>query len=58
MSEGNKNVVRRLFEELWNKGNLPVTTLTMILRRPMLGEAPRVKRRERLSTALPSPTFV
>jgi len=24
MSEGNKNVVRRLFEELWNKGNLPV----------------------------------
>jgi steroid delta-isomerase-like uncharacterized protein len=25
MSEGNKNVVRRLFEEVWNKGNLPVT---------------------------------
>ena len=24
MSEGNKNVVRRLFEEVWNKGNLPV----------------------------------
>jgi steroid delta-isomerase-like uncharacterized protein len=24
MSEGNKNVVRRLFEELWNKGNLSV----------------------------------
>jgi steroid delta-isomerase-like uncharacterized protein len=25
MSELNKNVVRRLFEEVWNKGNLPVT---------------------------------
>jgi steroid delta-isomerase-like uncharacterized protein len=25
MSEGNKNVVRRLFEEVWNKGNLQVT---------------------------------
>ena len=25
MSEENKNVVRRLFEEVWNKGNLPVT---------------------------------
>ena len=25
MSEANKNVVRRLFEEVWNKGNLPVT---------------------------------
>jgi steroid delta-isomerase-like uncharacterized protein len=25
MSEINKNVVRRLFEEVWNKGNLPVT---------------------------------
>jgi steroid delta-isomerase-like uncharacterized protein len=25
MSEVNKNVVRRLFEEVWNKGNLPVT---------------------------------
>ena len=24
MSDANKNVVRRLFEELWNKGNLPV----------------------------------
>jgi steroid delta-isomerase-like uncharacterized protein len=24
MSEGNKNVVRRLFEEVWNKGNLSV----------------------------------
>ncbi len=24
MSEANKNVVRRLFEELWNKGNLSV----------------------------------
>ena len=24
MSEQNKTVVRRLFEELWNKGNLPV----------------------------------
>jgi steroid delta-isomerase-like uncharacterized protein len=24
MSEGNKNTVRRLFEEVWNKGNLPV----------------------------------
>ena len=24
MSEGNKNAVRRLFEEVWNKGNLPV----------------------------------
>jgi len=24
MSELNKNVVRRLFEEVWNKGNLPV----------------------------------
>ena len=24
MSEGNKTIVRRLFEELWNKGNLPV----------------------------------
>ena len=24
MSEGNKNVVRRLVEEVWNKGNLPV----------------------------------
>jgi steroid delta-isomerase-like uncharacterized protein len=24
MSEGNKNVVRRLFEEVWNKGNLQV----------------------------------
>jgi ketosteroid isomerase-like protein len=24
MSEGNKNVVRRLFEELWNKGHLAV----------------------------------
>ena len=25
MSDGNKNVVRRLFEEVWNKGNLQVT---------------------------------
>ena len=25
MSEGNKNIVRRLFEEVWNKGNLQVT---------------------------------
>jgi len=25
MSEANKNVVRRLFEEVWNKGNLNVT---------------------------------
>jgi steroid delta-isomerase-like uncharacterized protein len=25
MSESNKNVVRRLFEEVWNKGNLQVT---------------------------------
>lgn len=24
MSEGNKNAVRRLFEEVWNKGNLQV----------------------------------
>ena len=24
MSETNKNVVRRLFDEVWNKGNLPV----------------------------------
>jgi steroid delta-isomerase-like uncharacterized protein len=24
MSEGNKNAVRRLFEEVWNKGNLPL----------------------------------
>jgi hypothetical protein len=24
MSEGNKNAVRRLFEEVWNKGNLAV----------------------------------
>jgi steroid delta-isomerase-like uncharacterized protein len=24
MSEANKNVVRRLFEEVWNKGSLPV----------------------------------
>jgi len=24
MSDTNKNVVRRLFEEVWNKGNLPV----------------------------------
>ena len=24
MSDGNKNVVRRLFEEVWNKGNLQV----------------------------------
>jgi steroid delta-isomerase-like uncharacterized protein len=24
MSEANKNAVRRLFEEVWNKGNLPV----------------------------------
>jgi steroid delta-isomerase-like uncharacterized protein len=24
MSEGNKTVVRRLFQEVWNKGNLPV----------------------------------
>ena len=24
MSDANKNVVRRLFEEVWNKGNLPV----------------------------------
>jgi steroid delta-isomerase-like uncharacterized protein len=24
MSEANKNVVRRLFEEVWNKNNLPV----------------------------------
>ena len=25
MSETNKTVIRRLFEEVWNKGNLPVT---------------------------------
>jgi len=25
ISDGNKNVVRRLFEEVWNKGNLQVT---------------------------------
>ncbi len=25
MSEANKNAVRRLVEEVWNKGNLPVT---------------------------------
>lgn len=24
MSDANKNVVRRLFDEVWNKGNLPV----------------------------------
>jgi steroid delta-isomerase-like uncharacterized protein len=24
MSEGNKNILRRLIEEVWNKGNLPV----------------------------------
>lgn len=24
MSDANKNVIRRLFEEVWNKGNLPV----------------------------------
>jgi len=42
MSDQNKAIVRRLFEELWNKGNLSVadqlfspTTLTMILRRPI-----------------------
>jgi hypothetical protein len=64
MSEGNKFVIRRSFEELWNKGNLsvadelfPPTTLTMTLRHPMLGGAPKVRRRERPSIALPSRTF-
>jgi len=53
MSDANKSVIRRLFEEVWNKGNLPVadellhrTILTMTLRHPNLGEVPRAKRRE------------
>ena len=25
MSDANKNILRRLFDEVWNKGNLPVT---------------------------------
>jgi len=53
MSEGNKNVVRRLFEEVWNKGNfqvtdelfIPPTTLTMTLRRPILGEGPESEKK-------------
>jgi hypothetical protein len=32
-------------------------TLTMILRRPILGEVPKAKRSVRLSIALHSPTF-
>jgi hypothetical protein len=58
MSEGNKNTVRRLFEEVWNKGNLPVADeLFASTYAPMSGEAPKVRRRERLSTARPSPIF-
>ena len=64
MSEGNKTIDRRLFEELWNKGNPSLAdelfarrTLTITLRRPMLGEVPRVRRRERRSIALLPPTF-
>ena len=63
MSEHNKAIVRRLFAELWNHGNLSVarfslpTTRTMILRRPILAWAPTVKRGDWLSIAAPSPTF-
>jgi hypothetical protein len=39
MSEQNKTAVRRLFDELWNKGNLRVAD-------ELLGEALRARRRE------------
>src|SRR5712692_718454 len=40
----------------WLTSSLLPTTNTMTLRHPILGAAPRVKRREQLSTALLSPT--
>jgi len=53
MSEHNKANVRRLFDELWNKGNLAVadeliapTYITTMRRRPMWGAGPKVRRRE------------
>lgn len=64
MSEQNKTVVRRLVEELWNKGNLPVADELIApaythhdAPTPTLGAAPRVRRRERRSIAPLSPTF-
>jgi len=42
----------------WQTSSLPPTTPTMTLRHPILGGAPKVRRRERLSTALPSRTFI
>ena len=64
MSEANKNVVRRLFEEVWSKGNLSVADELFASTyahhdpsTPDVGRGPRVRRNERLSTALPSPTF-
>src|SRR5882672_9090512 len=41
----------------WQTSSFPPTTLTMILRRPILGGARRAKGRERPSTAPLSPTF-
>ena len=53
MSDTNKNVVRRLFDEVWNKGHQPVVDelfaqnyLTTILPRPMLAAVQKVKKRE------------
>jgi predicted SnoaL-like aldol condensation-catalyzing enzyme len=59
MSEQNKAIVRRLFEEVWNKGYLQVADQ---LFSPNYGHhdpsTPDFgRRRERPSTAMPSPTF-
>src|SRR5258706_13151248 len=52
MSEANKNVVRRLFEEVWNKGNLPVADELFAQNyshhaasRPEFGRGPETKKK-------------
>jgi predicted SnoaL-like aldol condensation-catalyzing enzyme len=53
MSEQNKTNVRRLFEELWNKGNLSVADEHIApdyihhdASMPDVGRGPKVRRRE------------
>ena len=65
MSEQNKTNVRRLFEEVWNKGHVPVAdelfTATYTHHdssSPDLGRGPDSEKKRVLFTAMPSPTFV
>jgi hypothetical protein len=60
MSETNKTVVRRLFEEVWNRAicrwqtsSLHKTTLTMILPRPIWARSSEKKRATLYRTAFP-----